>query len=578
MRVSIRDLRHVEKAEIDIEGVTVVAGRNHSGKSSICMAVASLLTGEPVPWPGVSKKDAGQLVRDGVSTASVAIAGDDFKMSVQLPKGNVITEGTPPRLSPYAAGLATLAGKPPKEVAPILLKMIPAQPTIEDLKADLEPRGMSAANIELTWKEIGTRGWEAVWAAMKDRAPTLKGQWEEVTGEAWGSAKAASWKPAGWISDLQDKSMEDLQAALGNAKAALDQAIGDKAVQADRRRRLEEDASHEATRREAVATARNIETQCKIALEAAQKALDRLPVEQSAIMPFKCPHCDEPFGIEVVETKNDTNIPFKREYVLHKHVGTATPGQNADVRKARTAARTELERCQANLRNATKQVETEEARLKTSTDAIAALARMGDPITAADPIVELAHGKVAAAQERLDLRVVHDRAVKIHRRIANVLAVIEATKADGVRLTVLSREIEKFNADQLAVLCAATGTAKRAPWPAVRFEADFTLTYGGRLYHLLSASEQWEVRAILAIAQALSDGSALAVLDGADILQNEDMQGLFSLVSRVSLPVLIGMTGTADTVPDMSRGKKPGVTYIVDNGVAVPLDKMRGAA
>ena len=58
-----------------------------------------------------------------------------------------------------------------------------------------------------------------------------------------------------------------------------------------------------------------------------------------------------------------------------------------------------------------------------------------------------------------------------------------------------------------------------ATWHPVVITPEIEITYGGRLYGLLSESEKWRADTLLAIAIARLSGIRLVLLDRFDVLQ-----------------------------------------------------------
>ena len=44
--------------------------------------------------------------------------------------------------------------------------------------------------------EVRARGWDALHKDAAEHGTRLKGKWEAASGEAWGSEKAKTWRPA----------------------------------------------------------------------------------------------------------------------------------------------------------------------------------------------------------------------------------------------------------------------------------------------------------------------------------------------------------------------------------------------
>jgi len=112
----------------------------------------------------------------------------------------------------------------------------------------------------------------------------------------------------------------------------------------------------------------------------------------------------------------------------------------------------------------------------------------------------------------------------------------------------------------------------------VSIDRTAAIEYGGRPYGLLSSSEQYRVRAALAVAMAQLDGSELVILDGADILDAPSRSGLFGLLESVGIPALVTMTlARREQVPDLAAAEL-GRSYWLSAGVVEPLVAQEVAA
>jgi hypothetical protein len=105
-----------------------------------------------------------------------------------------------------------------------------------------------------------------------------------------------------------------------------------------------------------------------------------------------------------------------------------------------------------------------------------------------------------------------------------------------------------------------------------------TLAYGGRAYRRSSTSEQYRVRAVVAVAMAKLDGSDMVVLDAADVLDGTTRSGLFALLDEAGLDALVCMTLTRrEQVPDLAASEL-GASYWIEDGIAQPLRQIAEAA
>jgi hypothetical protein len=94
----------------------------------------------------------------------------------------------------------------------------------------------------------------------------------------------------------------------------------------------------------------------------------------------------------------------------------------------------------------------------------------------------------------------------------------------------------------------------------------------------LATSEQYRVRAVLQVAMAHLDKSAMVVLDAADVLDGTSRSGLFAMLEESQLPAIVCMTLTKrEQMPDLETAGF-GMSYWLDSGVAQTLHPPAEAA
>ena len=185
--------------------------------------------------------------------------------------------------------------------------------------------------------------------------------------------------------------------------------------------------------------------------------------------------------------------------------------------------------------------------------------------------VEECRERVRRAEARLTAFLSRREADRIHTNIEANQSVIDVLAPGGLRAQKLAEAVQSFHAGHLAVPC------KDAGWQDTTLDDDLRPTYGGRPYSLLSASEQYRVRAVLQLAMAKLDGSDMVVMDAADILDRHGRNGLMKMLIAASIPALVGMT-IADpdkTPPPNLAASGRGSTYWIENGVIEPLYGIR---
>lgn len=235
----IRNFRGINSATFPINQHALIAGQNGSGKTSIAMAIAIAATANAAPFEGVKKADARKMLRDGESRGVVGIRlgeGKDDFMAVNFPGGSVSGGAAGTELAtPIALGLTSVATMKAAESSKILAEYIGAAPTRDDMVAVV-----GEAITAKLWPRIEVEGFDAVLASVKETGSRLKGQWEGITGEAFGSKKARGWKPQGSESVDMSQSATAMQEAVQEAAQKVQTLLSSKAVSGEKIRALRE--------------------------------------------------------------------------------------------------------------------------------------------------------------------------------------------------------------------------------------------------------------------------------------------------------------------------------------------------
>lgn len=539
IHLEARNVRGIREVSTPLDGITLVAGLNGSGKTSLAQALAAALTGT-APLPGLKKSDLHLVLRAGTAAGQAVVSTPAGRSAWGLPEGKVQSEGTPPQASPYAAGIVSVLDLPLKQATEAMARYIDANPTREDLAAalpDLDPD-----ELAMLWRDIEAGGWDGAHANAKEDGARMKGKWEQVTGERYGLKKAASWLPPGWHPGLESESLDALTARVAETKAAYAIAIKAAAISGDARERLAALAALVDPRREAWKTSEAAYKAAAQAEDAADKALDE---SRFCGRPLSCPHCgaavalDKASGALIASTYSQEEAA--KHEAEHKALVAALAAATANTRQAHTA-----------LQDANRA-------LHDSEDAAAQLA--ASPAPGDNAALEAAQAALDMAQYGLTAWQAYTAAMGHHAAIVRKAAIVTSLAPDGLRAVALARALTAWNAS-LAALCAAAG------FPVVRMEHDLSTSYGDRPYALLSESEQYRTRAIVQAAQAATDGSALVVFDRADILDREGRNGLFRLALHLALPAVVCMTANLPgDVPDLAaRGM--GRTLWLEGGEA----------
>lgn len=550
MQIQIQNFRGIHEAQLECDGVTLVTGTNAAGKTSIAQAVASALTGNPIPMAGMRKNAAGMLVHTGAAQGQILLEGEEGSAVISWPSAKMQTDGMPPQASPIAAGLDSLADETrAANRARMLAPYLDADPTVEDLSEALP--SIQPEYQDQLWESIQVNGWDLAYDQAKTKGAEFKGRWHQVTGETYGSKKASNWFPENWDDSLSGMSVQSLTGILDQARRDQDTAISRKAVGEAELKAMEKAASVTVN---LDSLEKDVEQTKKNHWEAVQYR-NGLPPAQDSGSPIEvhCPHCEGP----VIVTQKVSG-----GFVLHKitHVSKKEAkerGQAIAAAEGKIAnAQDRVWEAERNLAEGKRQLKmAKEAQGKFDEAKKRQKGMTEEQLDSCREQVRLSEARLAAYNTKKEADHLH-ATVDANQQVLKVLA------PDGLRAWKLAKAVGALNSGVLASL------SRKAGWPVVSLSNDLTPILGGRLYPLLSESEQFRVRVTLQVALAQMDESHAVVVDRADILDREGRNGMMKLLIGVGIPALVCMTildPKKDPPPDLAaRGK--GITYWVENG------------
>jgi hypothetical protein len=537
MQISIENFRGCGSAKIEVAPIALVAGENAAGKSSVAQGVAATLTGSASPVAGLGK-NVGALVRTGAAKATVLVGNADGQVRLEWPDGVVTTAGNPPDASAYATGLESLATMPPKEMVRVLAQYLHADPTVEDLDAALNEAGIGIAAADKVWPLIERHGWDGARDELRDTGAQLKGQWRGKTGSNYGSRIGATWRI-----DLADLDEDRLIGAVANAQSVRDRAIRSRAVSDAERERFISLADQYDDRKETVNAAQDEVERALAKYRDAQAERAKLPTGTRQGKPLRCPHCGGNFeivdGMAVAVEVEGRDAVRQRRMAIAEAEGHMANANDYVMRSRAFLAERQRELHESD--DARQRLEHWPRAVETGLD------------------LDAAEAELSRHNKRLDEFRTKIEADRLHALIETNEVLIGLVSADGLRARKLARVLDVFNRD-LDMLCEEAG------WLPVNVDAHGLIAYGNRPYPLLSDSEKFRVRVVLAVTMAKLDGSSMVIVDGADILDTTGRNGLFTLLQDVNIPALVCMTiAKRELMPDLAK-RELGQSYWLTGG------------
>lgn len=530
-----------ENAEVDIAKIGLICGMNHQGKSSFLTALSSALTGEAVPL-GLKKTDCGMLVKVGSTGANVKVQNDAFEtVAINWPKAEISTDGkNPPSTTKMAAGLESLVDMKEKERSEFIRELVKCNPTKKDLEEFLNERGCTNEKlINKVWMFVEQDGFEASHKRACDTGRSLKNQWSDVTGEAYGSQKAETWQPSGWNSSLIDLSKETLETQLTATRAELEDMIARQAVDTSKKEEYEQLAN---------------ETSLKVARDNAKICQDNVK------------NCEREI-IEAENLRNKLSAKIEEQYCPHcggllKIVSgkVSILEEQPDNGEKISQLNTKI----SELKESVKEYDTKYLRYYQEVcDRENAFAKLEEinkigsgNVTPLD--IDKKRNQIKQIEENIRAFVEKSESDRLKNNIKENQLIIDALDMSGIRKKSTEKGLNSFNAD-LGDVCTLAG------WPKVSVNRDMTIELDGRPYVLLSESEKYRVKITLQIAIARLQKADVIIFDGAEILDKNGKNGLFKTLLQYQITAFIGMMfSDISKVPNMSKfGVK---SYWVEKG------------
>lgn len=545
MRATVENFRAVGGSlALPLDGICLLAGRNEAGKTSTAQAVAAAVTGITLP-DGRAKREAKGLLHDGAEQAMVTVEDGESSVRVVWPDGKAYSEGPALNASKFAAGLASLPDLTAREQSRVMMDYLEAVPSYDDLAVALGPQedrdgvvvedGLPAETIDQVWQAIQSRDWDDAARIYRDHAQSLKGRWQEVTGEGkWGTKKGRDWRPDLWDRSVAQSSEESLQQAAEDARQREVHAQAAASIEDTRLQELRAQVDALPDLRQQLQDKGEEGRQAGDRLKAAQQELQKLPPESDDSVP--CPHCGEALAV--------SGGHVSASVALSEEEKAQRADAIAEARKRIEQASSEYEQARDEYRDLQRQVkEAEQAETTLQHHTDSATSESG-----ADP--EEARKSREHADAVLQAYQAHHRAQAIHAEILQSERIARVLEPDGIRGAKLANAVTRFN-ERLQYLARVAG------WKTVAIGENLALRSDGWNYRDLSASAAYRARIILQIAMAQIDQSALVIIDGADILQRSARNGLMQLLHQSwAKPALVTMTvDTArpkdDPVPDL---------------------------
>jgi len=544
MKIKVANFRRISYADITVNKVTLVGGKNEAGKTSIAESVAAVLTGEPISYNGgLSKRELKNILHKGAKESQIQVEShneDGGFESLSYPSLVKTSSGMGLRASRIGTGLDKILTMTEKSRQAYFSEFFNAMPTKEQLETKI--RVLNTGQIldfnEL-WNNIQGLGWDTVWNSYKTDGAKLKGKWEYITGEKYGCNKAEQWQPENWEIDLLKANEEDLKKEVETAKEWVEAALKSEAVS--------EAEIEELTKTADTEDKLDAELKTKIKelkeLKAKQKILKDKSIDYIAADTQACPYCKQ--ALQVISGKIETAVGLNEQQLTKLKAQKQANDSEIDELATLIVASEQLIN---NLRQ-----DYEKAILATKKLNDLTSQKPTDKISSEDAKqrLKIAENRLKAFQDKSEV-------YNIHTDITNHVTIVDILSPGGLRKDVLKEALTNANKS----LAESNFTGKE-----MLLNEDMTITYGEYHERFCSSSARFRINTVFQFMIAKRDESNIIVVDNADILDKEGRNGLMRLANKTNIPVLILMTiNKKEQMPDMS--KIGGLGYWIEDGVA----------
>lgn len=591
--ISISNVLGIAAADIEVfTPVTLFAGPNAAGKSSIREAVRAALLG--MPERVLKKKDFGQLVHDGEKGGTVAVDFDGGTATFTAPKGDQelrhsftmdawepIEAALPYCLDPALFGRAT-----PDERRQLLFTVTGASAKTADIVASMKARGLTADVINAVTPMLRS-GFPAAAKYAEERCRDAKSAWKAVTGETYGHKKAEDW--AAEVPDYDAASLAPLGVkaeALKEKLATEQQRLGAAEQRWKAWAKWQQQSEADG---KAFARLESLEKKLQHDSDELLKWSDRVKVLQG--MAGTGPRVGLVHDLarmlrDVLDTLvendpfyDDARATLKAYEAEHGALdGQADPEARAQMPKA-IESRDLMQRAVDNTRRDIDAAKAAGARLgqapeRATEETIDGIQQILDGYRKELDETTASLDKLRRQQQAAQLAEQNTAKARQHHQTAQAWqGGIDALSPDGIPAEILRKAIGPVNRE-LAHTCNGFG------WPQITIDNEMGVYAGERPYALLSESERWRADVCIALVLAQLSGARIVAIDRMDVLEPRARGGFIDALDILAEEGKFGTAlvfGTLKALPDLSAYPQT-TAHWIDGGVVVVTEKETAAA
>lgn len=596
-RIVIDGFMRIAEADLDLRSHRIhsFTGPNEAGKSTLVESIAFCIRGLS---PRVKyKHQFDELLFRGKKKGTIKLVMDGFDLTRNIKTGKL--ETTAPLdyhdlLVDIQLGREQFGRCAQEDLRQMMQKTFNVESTTKYIGERLEKKGITKPMVDRVIPLLKAGGFETASETARQRYLGKRGAWEQVTGETYGSNKAADWTPkdADQYKAVNAEELKQAQDAVTDAskkRSTADQHLGamNKAAElqsaAEQLESIEDIETHlqslldveKAYQDEIPSLRKKMETELAGVDAEIEKLNNDIQKAKMQAATLECPDCGAPLKLH---TEGDKARLVKAEGVERREGVSlsALIEQLEDARALRyelvTARTNKIQKTEKNLLDASRDREAEQRKLEVAKAATTQKVTPAD-IEAAEKAVDdttLAYENAKSHLAKLQSDDANFAGLATRKANADEIAHEAAqwslasdllsNKPDSIPSELVQRTVGPIN-NMLMQICSTWGQ------PPIVIDGSMGLMRGdGYRYNMLSESAKWRADVAVQLALAALGTLKLVAIDRFDVLEPSARGPMFDTLdwfSEKHPDVSIILTGTLKSKPDLGETIK---SWWIENG------------
>ena len=551
----VRNYRGISSADINLDKITLISGLNDTGKTSTIEAIMCAATGQPNPFKSVTAKQASMLVHSGAPSGSSEYISGENVSTVKYPTLEYSSNKQPVLISDIAAGIKSMVDFSIPDRINYVVKMMGAEPTIEDLADELIKAGLipeSEENPTKTdlsvklWEAITINGWDNAAKSAREKGIKLKGIWEDTTGnKKYGKRIAETWIPEGWSAELAGVGEDKLTAIVKDCRELFEAGIKETSITEFEQSQLQQKVDNLPEIQKQIVDKEKAVSDCNANIDIIRSNMAEKQRSELAVM--KCPECGQ-----ALDLKSGGLVKTDRK-----------PKQPEDV----SGLQCEIEGWVKTKTNHFMEIGALKSKLAESIEARTKLKEIQDAPKKSSLSIDDLRNNLSLAESNLSAYISYNKALKAHNNIETNAKLVTILEPTGIRNKKLTEAYSKINASLKII-------TDKAGWKLVELNQDCEIMYGGFPYKLTSKSGRYRTKILLQIMLARAEKSEFMIIDDLDELVESVRSKMINIILRCGVPcIAVAAMNDKNKVSEISGKLKNlgGKCYWVENSVAVEV-------